>query len=219
LQGFVQIIGPAFTAVIQPVMNVLMQFGQLIAQALLPIFDALAPILAVVAQLMQNNLAPVISIVAGVAAVLAGVFDALTPVIVLVAKALTILTSPVEFLADLFNWVGGVINAFGANVGIAMWNITHPFNQKGFVSGPGAFSSDAFSGLADRLAAIDELAANTGAISSSVSTTTAAQSAQYRSQSITINIYQQSPVVGDNGMRQFAAMIRTEFEALAYYGT
>jgi len=48
---------------------------------------------------------------------------------------------------------------------------------------------------------------------------TAAQSAQYRSQSITINIYQQSPVVGDNGMRQFAAMIRAEFEALAYYGT
>jgi len=219
LQGFVQIIGPAFTAVIQPVMNVLMQFGQLIAQALLPIFDALAPILAVVAQLMQNNLAPVISIVAGVAAVLAGVFDALTPVIVLVAKALTILTSPVEFLADLFNWVGGVINAFGANVGIAMWNITHPFNQKGFVSGPGAFSSDAFSGLADRLAAIGELAANTGAISSSVSTTTASQSASYRVQPITINIYQQSPVVGDNGMRQFAAMIRTEFEALAYYGT
>lgn len=219
LQGFVQIIGPAITAVIQPVMNVLMQFGQLIAQALLPIFDALAPILAVVAQLMQNNLAPIISIVARVAAVLAGVFYKLTPVIVLVAKALTILTSPVEFLADLFNWVGGVINAFGANVGIALWNITHPFNQKGFVSGPGAFSSDAFSGLADRLAAIDELAANTGAISSSVSTTTAAQSAQYRSQSITINIYQQSPVVGDNGMRQFAAMIRTEFEALAYYGT
>ena len=220
LQGFVQIIGPAFTAVIQPVMNVLMQFGQLIAQALLPIFDALAPILAVVAQLMQNNLAPIISIVAGVAAVLAGVFDALTPVIVLVAKALTILTSPVEFLADLFNWVGGVINAFGANVGIALWNISHPFNQKGFVSGPGAFSSDAFSGLDERLAAIDALATNTGAISGSATiSTTAAQSAQYRSQSITINIYQQSPVVGDNGMRQFAAMIRAEFEALAYYGT
>ena len=36
--------------------------------------------------------------------------------------------------------------------------------------------------------------------------------------SVTINIYQEAPVVGDNGMRQFAQMIRDEFEALDYYG-
>lgn len=218
LQGFVQIIGPAFTAVIQPVMNVLMQFGQLIAQALLPIFDALLPILSLVALHMQTLLAPAITVVATVAEWVAARLDMLNPILVLIAKAFTILMAPVEFVADLFNWVGGVISAFGTNVGVAMWNITHPFSQRGFVSGPGAFSSDAFSGLADRLAAIDELAANTGAISSSVSTTTASQSASYRVQPITINIYQQAPVVGSDGMREFARMIRGEFDALGYLG-
>lgn len=53
----------------------------------------------------------------------------------------------------------------------------------------------------------------------SASTDTALSSASYRGATqVTINIYQMSPVVGDNGMREFAAMIREEFEALDYYG-
>ncbi len=47
---------------------------------------------------------------------------------------------------------------------------------------------------------------------------TAAQSANYRSQSITINIYQEAPVVGSGGMTEFARIIRGEFERLGYYG-
>ena len=35
---------------------------------------------------------------------------------------------------------------------------------------------------------------------------------------MTINIYQQSPVVGDGGMRAFAQMVRDEFAELDYYG-
>jgi len=217
-QGFVDIIGPAITAVLQPVMNVLTQFGQMLAQALLPIFDALLPIISLVAQVMQNNLAPIIAIVATVAAVLASVFDAMTPIIILVAKALTILQSPVEFLADLFSWVGGVVAAFGTNVGIAIWNITHPFSAKAFVSGPGAFTSDAFSGLTERLAQLDLLGTNTGAISTSVSADTASQSASYRTQNITINFYQNAPVVGSGGMTELAQIIRNEFIALDYIG-
>jgi hypothetical protein len=34
---------------------------------------------------------------------------------------------------------------------------------------------------------------------------------------VTINIYQQAPVVGSDGMRAFARMIRGEFEKLDYY--
>jgi hypothetical protein len=34
---------------------------------------------------------------------------------------------------------------------------------------------------------------------------------------VTINIYQQAPVVGSGGMRAFAQMIRGEFEQLDYY--
>ncbi len=47
----------------------------------------------------------------------------------------------------------------------------------------------------------------------------AVSSASYRGgTSVVINIYADGPIVGDGGMRQFAAMIREEFEALDYYG-
>jgi len=35
---------------------------------------------------------------------------------------------------------------------------------------------------------------------------------------VNITIYQNSPVVGSDGMRAFARMIRGEFERLDYYG-
>ena len=50
------------------------------------------------------------------------------------------------------------------------------------------------------------------------STATAVQNATYTgAMSVTINIFQQAPVVGEGGMMEFAQMIRTQFENLAYY--
>lgn len=43
--------------------------------------------------------------------------------------------------------------------------------------------------------------------------------ASYRgATNVTINIYATGPFVGENGMRDFARMIREEFDALDYYG-
>ena len=51
------------------------------------------------------------------------------------------------------------------------------------------------------------------------STATAVSSAGYQGAThVTINIYQEAPVVGDGGMRAFARMIRDEFDQLSYYG-
>lgn len=58
----------------------------------------------------------------------------------------------------------------------------------------------------------------TAAGASAVSDSTAATSASYRTQAITINIYQSAPVVGSDGMGEFARMIRGELDALAYAG-
>jgi hypothetical protein len=52
-----------------------------------------------------------------------------------------------------------------------------------------------------------------------VSTGTAVSSASYQGATqVTINIYQEAPVVGEGGMRAFAKMIKTEFDELEYYG-
>ena len=63
----------------------------------------------------------------------------------------------------------------------------------------------------------EDTAGNSVAMSSS--TQTALSSASYQgATSVTINIYAEGPIVGDGGMRQFAQMIREEFDALNYYG-
>lgn len=49
-------------------------------------------------------------------------------------------------------------------------------------------------------------------------TSTASQSASYRTQAITVNIYQNAAVVGTGGITEFARMIRGEIATLAYYG-
>ena len=60
-----------------------------------------------------------------------------------------------------------------------------------------------------------EQTASTG----TASTATAVSSAGYQGAThVTINIYQEAPVVGDGGMRQFARMIRSEWENISYYG-
>ena len=55
-------------------------------------------------------------------------------------------------------------------------------------------------------------------VTDAVSTQTAVSSASYQGATqVTINIYQEAPVVGDGGMQRFAQMIREEFFNLDYY--
>lgn len=210
IEGFVSVMGPAVTAVLQPVMDALTAIGQALGALLLPIMDALAPTFALLGQLIMVSLMPVIQLLAPFIQIVALMFQMLAPVLGLIAKAFIVLMSPIQFVADLFTWLSEVIKTFA-------WNIAHPFDQK---DGPGAFESDAFSGLAERLAAIDQLTANGQTLQDGYnpSADTASQSANYRVQSVTINIYQQAPVVGSGGMDEFVTMIRDKFQALEYFG-
>ena len=86
-------------------------------------------------------------------------------------------------------------------------------------SSPGGFSSDAFPGLYDRPVKWNEYEAHTSAVTDTVSTQIALSSAFYwEATQVTINIYQEAPVVGNGGMRQFAQMVREAFTELDYYG-
>ena len=84
---------------------------------------------------------------------------------------------------------------------------------------PGCISSDAFSGFYNRLIRWNEYGTHTSTVADTVSTQTAVSSASYQGATqVTTNIYQEAPVVGEKGMRQFAQMIREQFLQIDYYG-
>lgn len=210
---------PALTTVVQPLMDTLTWIGEMIASLFLPILDQLYVYISLVANIIKAVLAPVLQSLAPLFQVVGAILEALSPILILVAKAFTIVMAPVQFVADLLSWLGAWITYCGHAVATFCYNLVHPFSQRSYGSSPGGFSSDAFSGLADRLAAIDNISTNDSAASDSVSTGTAVSSASYAgSTHVTINLYQQAPVVGDGGMRAFARMIKSEFLALDYYG-
>jgi hypothetical protein len=184
----------------------------------LPLLDVIHTAFSLIANILMAVLSPVIQSLQPIFLVLSGVLQALSPILILVAQAFTVLMSPVEYIADLLNWLGSWIQYLGSVISTAAYNILHPFRKKSYAPSPGSFSSDAFSGLADRLANIDAIADGNSAVSDSVSTSTAVSSAGYQGATqITINIYQQAPVVGNGGMRAFAQMIRNEFDQLQYF--
>lgn len=220
LEGFVNIMEPAMQTVVQPLLDAFTWIGESIASWFLPILDQLHVAMSLIGNILTTVMATVFQILAPLFQLVALALNTLNPILILCAKVFTILMAPVQFVADLFTWLGDWISYLGNCIYVVCWNLTHWFNQKGFGSSPGGFSSDAFSGLQQRLDNIDNLAmgGNTAA-TDSVSTSTAIGNASYRgATSVTINIYQQAPVVGDGGMKTFARMIRREFEELDYYG-
>lgn len=219
VKGFVSVMEVALTTVFQPINDILSWIGQSLAGLLLPVLDQLHVAFALIANMLYAVFIPIFQSLQPVFQVIAAVMEALSPILILVAKAFTIVASPIQFVADLLSWLGAWITYCGHAVATFCYNLVHPFSKRSYGTSPGGFSSDAFTGLADRLAAIDNIAASDSTVSDSVSTGTAVSSASYAgSTHITINIYQQAPVVGDGGMRAFARMLKAEFLALNYYG-
>jgi hypothetical protein len=209
--GLVAVIGPALDQVIKPLFDALNSIGQALGQALMPILLALAPVFSILAEIIVSALLPVIQLLTPGIQLMATLLQILNPILKAAAIVFEILMAPVKFIADLFAWVGAVVGAFGRNVATAIWNITHWFDQRGYDSGPGAFSSDAFSGLAGRIKAIiDGTAATTapGTTSTSTGGTTGASATYTGGQDITLNFYNNGNVVGNQGIVQLAIELK-----------
>lgn len=219
LEGFVSIMEPALSTVFAPLVDVFTWIGETLARATLPLLEGLHTAFSTVASIIMAVLAPVLQTLSPIFQVFGSIIEAISPILMLVAKAFTILASPVQFTADLFTWLGMWIKHLGSTIATFAYNVVHPFRKRSYEASPGGFSSDAFSGLGDRLAALDTLSTPNTTVTDSVATSTAISSAAYQGATqVTINIYQQAPVVGDGGMRTFARMILGEFEQLNYYG-
>lgn len=187
--------GPVMGAMMTALEYVLQGFG-----------EAVGPMLDVITDLL---LAPLIEIGKMLGAIIVPVLQILAPILKLIETPLLVLSGTFQYVAQalqhwtatLLNWLAD-LNIFGWNpfAGLRTYDPGSPGNfgtyMNGYINSFGNYDAGG-----------------------TASTETALSSASYRgATSVTINIYAEGPIVGDGGMRQFAQMIRDEFDALDYYG-
>jgi len=213
LQGAMNVLGPLIDEILKPLQGALIVFGELIGHMIAPILKLLSPAITWLAKAfiwIYNK-------------VLVPVGNAILWVGDQLVKQLDALSRPFKFVGDLLGWVGQVILTFGKNVGIAIWNITHPFRQKAYASGPGAFQSSAFTTPLQGLNYVPlneiDMATLTTAGASAQEGTTGAGANYTAGRNQTFNIYISTDVIaGDDGMDDLALMIRNRIQQLEAIG-
>lgn len=222
LQGFGQVLRPILDEVITYGLEPLREIGRVLADLIKPLLEELMPLFRDSADsfigainMVGQALAPVIrlitTVVSPILSQLCNTLKMIEPVISVVAKVIAWLAGTVTYVVEIFQHIGATILNWIAGFHIGNWR---PFEgirveDKGM---PGSYDSY----IKSYMSGIDN--ASTLSVNDA-STQTAVSSAAYRgATSVTINIYAEGPLVGDGGMRQFAQMIREEFDALNYYG-
>ena len=222
-EGFAEVISGPLNDFVQYGLEPLREIGRVIGEVLLPLFDALMPlveesarfliglfdsigiVLKPIIQMIGTLLTPILS-------VLTNVLKMLEPVIKVLAKVLVTVTGTIQYVVQtLQHWVAVVMNWL-ADLNILGW---HPFEglRMEDPGSPGKYGQYIQNKWGEIDAAFDK------GVTAGTSTATSISNAGYQGATqIVINIYQQAPVVGDGGMRQFASMIRDEFSNLDYYG-
>ena len=137
------------------------------------------------------------------------------------AKIVVTITGTIQYVVQILqHWVATLMNWL-AGLNLLGW---HPFsglrmNDPGAPGSYSAYIQSKWDSIDQAFEGASSLTESSSPSQANTSTTTAVTSAGYQGATqVTINIYQQAPVVGDMGMRAFAQMIRTEFEAMSYYG-
>lgn len=204
-----------YYSILEPILDVVMEAAKTISgllQSFAVVFSSiLAPVMNLLVTIMKISLYPVLTIISGV-------LEALAPVMKVFAKIFVTVTGTIEYVVTVLqHWVAVICNWL-AGLEIFGW---HPFGglRMDDPGSPGKYSSYIKGKWSEVDNAFDNPDTITGT-TTNASTTTAVSSASYQGATqVTINIYQEAPVVGDGGMRRFAQMIRDEFELLDYYST
>jgi len=197
-----RVIADLVVPIIQDTMPLVKSVGDMLVQ----VFNALGVVIRPIIEVMNSALKPILDIIINV-------LEALSPVLKLFAKILVTVTGTIQYVVQVLqHWVATVMNWL-ADLNIFGW---HPFAGLRMTDpgSPGSYGEYIKSKWASVDAAFEKTVDG-----SDTSTSTAVQNATYNgATNVTINIYQQAPVVGDGGMLQFAQMIRESFEQLDYYG-
>lgn len=201
-------IGRVIGGLLIPILENLMPLVEQSAGSLIGLFDMIGMVLKPILQILGSALAPIIKVITGV-------LEALKPVLTVFAKVLVTITGTIQYVAQaLQHWVAMLMN-WMASLNLMGWQ---PFAglKTDDPGAPGNYKSYIRNKWAEIDSAFDsQVSGATG----TASTSTAVSSASYQGATqVTINIYQQAPVVGDGGMRTFAQMIKDQFTELDYYG-
>lgn len=234
--GLAETLGPVLDEFVRFGIDPLRELGRIVGSLLIPLIEKMMPLVQQVASfsvtlfsMFGAVIQPVINIISTaltpVLQILSVVLDAMMPVIKAFAKVVVTVTGTIQYVAQVLqHWVAKIMNWL-AGLSIFGW---HPFGglRMSDPGSPGSYTSfirkqwGAVDRAFDNASSTVSAWSSDSAASTSTSTATALTSASYQGATqVTINIYQQAPVVGDGGMREFARMIRSEFEALSYYGT
>jgi len=161
LHSFFSLIGDGLSKFLAPVIQWLQQLGTTFGQLLLPIIQGLTPVMDLLFRIIPSSLIPAAQLLAVPLGALAAFLIALEPLWKGLMVALEVVASPLRWLGDLAKWVGNWFLYFANSIKAAAFNT---INAVGIALGtvkkqsagasPGEFSSDAFSGLDERIAAI-----------------------------------------------------------------
>jgi hypothetical protein len=154
-EAFFAVLDSSLNQTLQPLVDLLVLIGNSLGRIIKPIIDALGPILQPIITILKTVLTPIFQLLAATLAPITSILEILQPVLALVAVAFEVLLSPVQYIADLFQWLGEKLIAFGEWVGFI---ITFQWAKAKDVEFGGGFSSDAFSGLGGRVEDILEQA-------------------------------------------------------------
>ena len=223
-QGLAETLGPILNEFVQFGIEPLKELGRVIGDILIPVFEDLMPLVEDSANFLMSIfnilgivLKPVIQVISGslrpVISMITNIFEALIPVLKVLGKIFVTVTGTIQYVVQtLQHWVAMLMNWL-ASLNLMGWK---PFEglKTTDPGSPGKYGDYIKNKWADIDAAFEQTSS-----SGSASTQTAVSSAGYQGAThVTINIYQEAPVVGDAGMRQFARMIKSQFDELSYFG-
>ena len=219
-KGFANTLAPMISRVIIPLSNALEEIGAVIARWFKPVFDALYPIIKTITDMLMAVLVPTLQIINPFMELFARLLLLVKDPLTVLANAFTVLGETVSWLSDCISWVIGSLLNWLYSIEVFGWR---PFGGVGYreVKDPGNLFErvqNSLDKLNDQINYDFSNAVEGMGQIASTSTETAVSNATYTGGStIHINIYQQSPVVGEDGMSEFAKMIRREFVELGYY--
>ena len=217
IQGFAEVMGPVFNDFVKYGIEPLKEIGRVIADILMPIMEDIMPsikqtadFLIGVFDLLGMVIKPIVSFISSF----------LTPVLSTITAILQILEGPLKLIAkgliavgETLGWLGDWIRHIVATVvnWLASWM---PWMSG--TADPGK-PGDLGARIQNSWDNVDNAFLRSS--EEGTSTQAAIQNAAYSgATSVTINIYQEAPIVGTGGMLEFAQMIRDQFETLDYYG-
>lgn len=157
LKPVIATLAPQLDTALKPILQLISWAGTVIGTYIGEELQQFAPVIKTIAIIVKDLIKPALDMMGGSMAGLQPVFDLLTGLLKSFGTILLVIMAPLQWLGDLITWVGNEIKYGITNFlnWLASINIAgqHPFGALATTAvNPGAFTSDAFTGLQKRIA-------------------------------------------------------------------